>query len=143
MALVAEKLARIGIHRRDRTTTYHHKPSAGIEIGSIGAEDKGKQGDQIGIRGRGCEVVVQSLGRQGADCRSCSFEEARGLSCLRNGSSCLQMAPVDVSRGYIASLGQQPPPLVVQGAASQRCYCVQEVTVDRNGVCGAPMDPAV
>ena len=53
-------------------------------------------------------------------------------------------APVDASREYIASLvQQQAPPLVVQGAASQRCYCVQEVTVDRNGVCGAPMGPAV
>lgn len=48
-------------------------------------------------------------------------------------------APVDVSREYIASLGQQSPPLVVQAAASQRCCCAQEVTVDRNGVAGAPM----
>ena len=52
-------------------------------------------------------------------------------------------APVDVSRGYMASIGhqqQQSPPLVVQAAASQRYYyCVQEVTVDGNGVTGAPM----
>lgn len=49
-------------------------------------------------------------------------------------------APVDVSRGCLASLGhRQAPPLVVQAAASQRCCFVQEVTVDGNGVAGAPM----
>lgn len=31
------------------------------------------------------------------------------------------------------------PPLVAQAAVNQRCFSAQEVTVDRNGVTGAPM----
>ena len=166
-ALVADKLAGMGIHRRDRrwglaTTYYHYQSSVGI-----GSKDKGKQGDQIFLpttrQPAGGQVVdwptlVLEIGVWMSKAKleedvKWWFNHSEGrvrivlVALVRRQNVVVfekwqllpSDVPGDVSRGYIASLGQQSPPLVVQAAASQRCYCVQEVTVDRNGVAGAPM----
>lgn len=51
-------------------------------------------------------------------------------------------APANATREYTMSLGEKAlhmPPLVSQAAINQRCFCAQEVIVDRGCVVGGPM----
>lgn len=162
--LVGEQLAGMGVHRSERrwglATTY--RPSAGTG-------NKGKQGDQIFLptprQPVGSQVVdwptlVLEIGVSESKPKleedtKWWFNNSNGrvrivlLVLVRKQKLVFEKwqllppgAPANATRLYLASLRQQPPhmpPLGVQAAANQRCYSAQEVTVDRNGVAGAPM----
>lgn len=163
-ALVGDKLAAMGFHRSNRrwglATTY--QPSAGVGT-------KGKQGDQIFLpaprQPAGGQVVdwptlVLEIGVSESKPKleedtKWWFNNSNGrvrivlLVLVRKQKVIFEKwqlvppdAPANATRLYIASLRQQSlhmPPLGMQAAANQRYYSAQEVTVDGNGVTGAPM----
>lgn len=160
--LVSDKLAAMGIPRDDRRwgLATEYRPTIG---------SKGKQGDQTFLPlqrqppGRAAvnwptlvlEIGVTESKTKLEEDAKWWFNNSGGrvrivlvvsVTKSRVAFEKWQLLPPEASskitRHYITSLRQRTlhmPPLELQAGVNQRCFCAQEVTVDKNGVVEAPM----